>query len=112
MMKTFKARFLNGKRERKEPATLNINSYLLTAMEEHIGQRTTMLPKQDSNVQNKRRNKLWKEQTADIDYTYDKEERGRDSYLPILLAAWENKLVGSPCVFAFDDPKKTFLFYR
>jgi len=44
--------------------------------------------------------------------TYDKEERGRDSYLPILLAARENKPVGSPCVFALDDPKKTFLSYR
>jgi len=57
-MRTFKARFIKDKRERKEPASLNINSYLLTAMVENVGQHTTMLPKRDSNVQNKSRNKL------------------------------------------------------
>jgi hypothetical protein len=33
------------KRERKEPATLNIDAYLLTATEENAGKRTIMLPK-------------------------------------------------------------------
>jgi hypothetical protein len=51
-----------------------------------------------------------KQQTSTIHMT--KEEGGRDSYLPILLAERENKPVGSPCVFDFDGPKKSFLFYR
>jgi 5'-3' exonuclease len=55
---------------------------------------------------------LTRNKQTDAGFEYYKEKEAKTYTCRSCLQKMENKPVGSPCVFAFDGAKKTFLFHR